>query len=285
MKRILVPTDFSEASINALTLARTLAIKSGAEVYLVNFLEHPYDESFSTTGDVNTKYDDEETLFTLQLLRKSKQRLHEIAQEYGQDITLHTQVYGEDLVDGVEEYIQKNVIDFIVMGTTGEETVEEFFTGNHTEQIIEKVNCPVLTLRKGQQEVDFSKIVVGVDYKHDSKANYLAATKYLVDFVEAVDAQMHLVHVSKPNADTEEAESELDDFAEKFHLTNYTTGVQLSKDVEDGLLRSVSAQGAGMICVLTHHEGGFFRFFSHSVTEDLSKESDVPVLSINLHRV
>ena len=271
MKRILVPTDFSAASIDALSLARTLAIKSGAEVYLVNFLEHPFDESFSTTGDVNTKYDDEETIFTIELLRKSKRQLQGLAEEYGQDISLHTRVQGEDLVDCIEDYVRAQAIDFIVMGTSGEETVEEFFTGNHTEQVIEKASCPVLSLRQGQQEVDFSKIVVGVDYKHDAKANYLAATKYLVDFVDAVDAHMHLVHVSKPNSDTDVAESELEDFAEKFHLTNYTTGVQLSKDVEAGLLRSVTAQGAGMVCVLTHHEGGFFRFFSHSVTEDLSK--------------
>lgn len=285
MKRILVPTDFSQAAEDALKLACTVAGTSGAEIYLVNFLEHPFDESFSSFGDVNTKYDDEETIFTIELIRKSQRQLQGLAQAYGDQATINFEVFGQDMVKGVEDYIRKEAIDFIVMGTSGEETAREFFTGNHTEQVIDKVDCPVLSLRAGQHETSFETIVVGVDYRDDPKANYRAATNYLLDFAEAMGSQLHLVHVSKPNSNTADAEGELEDFAEKFHINNYTKGVQISKDIEAGLLRSVTATGAGIVCVLTHHEGGFFKIFSHSVSEDLSKESDVPVLSINLHTV
>ncbi len=285
MKRILVPTDFSQAAEDALKLACTIAGTSGAEIYLVNFLPHPFEESFSSFGDVNTKYDDEETLFTIQLIRKSKAQLERLAGEYTDRAVINFEIFAKELIDGIEDYIRKEAIDFIVMGTSGEETAREFFTGNHTEQVIDRVNCPVLSLRAGQHETSFDTVVVGVDYRNDDKANYRAATNYLLDFAESMGSKLHLVHVSKPNADTSEVEGELADFAEKFHINNYTKGVQISKDIEAGLLRSVTATGAGIVCVLTHHEGGFFKIFSHSVSEDLSKESDVPVLSINLHRV
>lgn len=286
MNRILVPSDLSEISENALRFACEIAAKAGAEVYLVNFLDHPFDESFTATGDVQAKYDDEETIFTIELIRRNTRLLEEMAQKYGDQCTLLYQVYNEDLADGVDNYVKKKNIDLVIMGTTGEENAREFFTGNHTEKVINNASCPVISLREHQTAKNLNTIVLGVELEEDDKDNFRNATIYLKDIVQALDATLHLVHVSKPgSSDKDEEDALLRKFADKFGLENYTTSVQHANDVEKGLMYYAHSVNAGIVAVMTHAEGGFFRIFTTSLSEELSKDSDTPVLTINLHRV
>ncbi|MEL7004136.1 MAG: universal stress protein, partial [Bacteroidota bacterium] len=136
MKRILVPSDLSDISENALQLASAIAAKTKAEIYLVHFMDHPFGDSFRTMG---SKPDDNvDDLFTVQLLNKNHARLGQLAEKYGSDdVEINFQVYDEDFDDGIVEYIKKENVDLVVMGTTGEETLEERFTGNNTEQAIQ----------------------------------------------------------------------------------------------------------------------------------------------------
>ena len=286
MKRILVPTDFSYASESALKLASSIADKTGAEIFLINFTEHPYDESFSTAGDLRTKYDDEEAIFTIQLIRRNTQKLEELAERYTEGRVINIQVYGEDLVDGVEKFISERNIDLVVMGTTGQETAREFFTGNHTEQIIVKSPIPVLTLREGQENVSFENLVVGIELESDGKDNFRAATTYLRNFASDLGMKLHLVHIAKPGSkNRDEIEARLNEFADKFDIENHTVSLHYADDIESGLIRFGRLNEADILAVLSHAEGGFFRIFTASVSEELSKESEVPLLSINLHNV
>ncbi len=286
MNRILVPTDLSEISENALRFACDIADKAQAEVYLVNFVEHPFDESFSTSGDVRAKYDDEETIFTIELIRRNTRLLEEMANKYGSGRTIYYQVHNRDLEDGVDDYVKDKNIDLVVMGTSGEENVSEFFTGNHTEKVINQASCPVISLQEDHTPKNLDKIVLGVELEEDDKDNFRNATSYLRDIARTLDATLHLVHVSRKGSDDkDEEELLLNNFAEKFNLENYTVSVQHANDVEKGIMYYAHSVGAGMVAVLTHAEGGFFRIFRTSLSEELSKDSDIPVLTINLHRV
>ncbi len=286
MNRILVPSDLSDISENALRFACEIARKADAEIYLVNFLKHPFDESFSATGDVQAKYDDEETIFTIELIRRNTRLLDEMAQKYTEDCKLFYQIFNQDLQDGVDDYIKMKNIDLVVMGTTGEENAREFFTGNHTEQVIINASCPVISLRENQTAENLNTIVLGVELEEDDKDNFRNATSYLKDIAQTLDATLHLVHVSKPGSDDkEEEEILLQKFADKFNLENYTISVQHANDVEKGLMYYAHSVNAGIVAVMTHSEGGFFRIFTTSLSEELSKDSDTPVLTINLHRV
>lgn len=286
MNRILVPSDLSDISENALRFACEIGDRVGAEIYLVNFLKHPFDESFTASGEVRAKYDDEETIFTIELIRRNNRLLEEMANKYGVGRTIFYQVYKEDLDDGVDIYIKEKNIDLVIMGTTGEENAKEFFTGNHTERVINIASCPVISLRQYQKAKNLDKIVLGLELEEDSKDNFRNATNYLKDVVSALGSTLHLVHVTKPgNSETEEIKAKIQKFAKKFSLTNYTIAVSQAEDIEKGLINYAHSVDAGIVAVLTHSEGGFFRIFSTSLSEELSKDSDTPVLTINLHRV
>ena len=80
MRKILVPTDFSESSQWALETAIGIAKKTKAEIVLLHVIEQPTDGSFNVEGQVFDYHDPEEKLFMLLLIKKSKNQLEEVAE-------------------------------------------------------------------------------------------------------------------------------------------------------------------------------------------------------------
>lgn len=287
MKKILVPSDLSDISENALRMAVDIAEKSNAEIYLINFTEHPLGGSFTATGEIDKKYADEENVYTISLVQTYHKKLGQMAAKYGSATrTINYQVYDEDLKDGIVKYVKENDIDLIIMGTSGEESADEFFSGNHTEQVIEVATCPVISVKKNYKRGDFSKIVLGLSTERDKNDNFLQASNYLNDLARSLNASIEIVNVIDPDKNNKiEREKELIGFASKFGLKNHKVTIVTHEDKEQGLIRFARERGAGFLAVFTHAEDGFFRIFRSSLSEELSMNSDIPVLTINLHNI
>ncbi|TRX62089.1 universal stress protein [Fulvivirga sp. M361] len=287
MKKILVPTDFSDLSEMTLKYAVKIADKINAEIYLVHFMDHPLGRRFSTSSYGDESHQGEEQLFTIQLVRKYHTTLGGLASSYSHAKgEIHYEVFNQDFDGGVETYVEEKQIDLIIMGTTGEETLEEFFTGNHTEQVIERVSCPIISIKENPHNINSDLIVLGIDLKKDENDNYAKAVAYLNDLSSGLGTTIEVVHVADAGiGDHSVLEAEVKKMADNYGLLNYNISVTENNDKERGLMAFALAKGAGLLAVLTHSEGGFFRVFSHSTSEELTKESDIPVLTINLHNV
>ena len=282
MNKILVPTDLSKVSNKALNMAVSIAEKTKGTIHLVNFYKHPYGKTFTATGEMELKASDEENLFTVQLLRKHYKQMGELADKHtSQEVDVTYGIEDEDFEDGVLKYIKSNDINLVVLGTTGEENVKEFFTGNHAQQIVESAPCPVITVREKDINGNLSKIVLGVDFEKDHKDNYLKAVGYLNDLAANIGAEVHVLHVGETNGGEEKLES----FAKSYGLLNYKVATIKNTDEKKGLLEYGHKINAAMVAVLTHADGGLFRMFQSSTSEEMTKESDIPVLTINLHKV
>ena len=285
MKNILVPTDLSDLAENGLKVAVDIAKRGHAKIYLVNFVKHPFGRTFTATGDIYTKYADEENLFTVQLIRKHKEELNELVEKYKEEsFQIEAMVYDEDLDDGIDPFVEKYNIDLIVMGTTGHETFDEKFTGNHVEQVIEEADCPVLSVREDYRLQDMHHIVLGWDLDEDKK--YSKAISYVNELSDVLKARLDVVYVVSPGTkDKEKIGEELKRAASEHKLTNFNIHIVENDDTEDGLLNYAHKVQAGMIVMLTNAKSGMARFFTHSSTEDMSRESDIPVFTVNLHNI
>ena len=284
MQKILVPTDFSSLSENALTLAVDIGRRTDAEVYLVNFMDHSFGDSFAASGEVSYG-GDENDLFTLQLARKNHKRLADLAAKHGISVKINYQVYGQDFEDGFKDYIKERDIDLVVIATSGEESAEEFFTGNHTTQMIQGASCPVISVKGKYQDNDFKHIVVGVDFEEDDEDDFAKAAEFLNTFSNDLRGHLHLVHVADLGSNVTALESKLSAFAVNYNFDNYSIKVTQNNDKEQGLLAYCFGTGASMLALLTHSKGGILRIFTESTTEELAKEAVIPVMSINLHNI
>jgi len=284
MKKILVPSDLSKVSEKALKLAVDVAHKTKGQIDLVYFHKHPFGKTFTATGEMERKASEEENIYTLQLIKKYHQELGALAEGLKGDVEINSSVYDEDFDDGVKSYIEENNIDLVIIGTTGEENAKEFFTGNHAQQVIESAPCPVLTVRENDGIGNLEKIVLGVEFKKDAKDNYLRAVSFINGLASDLAAEVHLIHVAD-NGSANEIEVKLKDFAESHGLINYKIAVVENDSDESGLLSYGHKVNAGAVAVFTHADGGLFRMFDKNLSEEINKHADMPILTINLHRI
>lgn len=284
MKKILVPTDLSVVAERGLTLAVAIAERSEAEISLVNFTRHPFGRTFTAMGDVSTKIDKEGELFNLQLLRLNKQKLDELGQKYSEHgVDIQTDIVDEEFKDGIDEYLHRENIDLVVMGTSGEENGVEAFTGNHTEQVIKISKCPVLSVRDGFHIKDFNKIVLAVNVIKD-KEHIHDALDTLADLAACFDAHIFLVHVRDKATDYLDINLQeyFTEMAEAADLRNYSVTIYEADDQANGVIQFAREVKAGLIAVIKNSSEGIFRIFSSHFSDRLVKEVGRPVFTFNL---
>jgi nucleotide-binding universal stress UspA family protein len=138
IRHILVPVDFSEASLNALDTALAIARRHAAAVHILHVTDTTFD--FTLAGDgynTSQNYLDNSTDI-LQALAATIQQKHQ----------LMPQVLSEE--GYVCACIVKNGIhvqaDLIVMGTHGASGFRDGFIGSNTYSVIKHASCPVLTV-------------------------------------------------------------------------------------------------------------------------------------------
>ncbi len=278
---ILVLTDFSDIAERGLQSAVALAKQlGGAEILLLNTELPPEGTDFTATGDIYYKADTEEDAFMVALIKKNRARLQELEQKYsaeGLKVSPFMQV--GPMQEIVDTFIHKHKVDLIVMGTSGENTMEEYFVGNHTEQVISVSNVPVLSVKVTDRPVQANTILVATDMEDDA----YPGLAHIRTLAEHLNSNLHLVHVT--NGSVDKHVKQLDRYAKEHNLRNYTPAVIEDNDTEDGLKRYAAKVGADMIAVITHGRTGLSSLLSHSVAHDIIRGASVPVLTVNMKKI
>jgi len=282
MKKILIPTDFSQESQNALEFAVGIAKSTGAELDIVNFVE-PIDESgIRVTGEVRLDDSSEGDLFTLKLIQKNKERLHDIVSKIEQTgFTVKVDIINSKFSEGVEDFVHKYNCDCVVIGTTGEENASELFTGNHTEKLIEHLGVPVISVRHKVKIGSITNVVLGLDIMDKNYKQH--ALEGIKSIVEALKAKVYLVDVIMPNEDRskESVKTDLEIIAKEAGFNDFSVEVVENINKEEGLINYSAQINASMIATIAHVSHGFSHIFKHSFSEHLTKDSDIPVLTLN----
>ncbi|MBT1701421.1 universal stress protein [Fulvivirgaceae bacterium PWU4] len=282
MKKILVPTDLTDIAELGLKLAVEIAKRCDASISLINFTRHPLGKTFTSTGEVDLSADEEENIFTLELLQSKKEHLEGLAVKYASaNVPIEFAVIDDKFRTGLDAYLSQENIDLVVMGTSGEETVKEAFIGNHTQQVIRISPCPVLSVRDGFSIDDFANIVAAVEVITDNQvAHGLAQLKTIA---ECFDSHIHLVHVRDRVKD---ANLILNEYFTKMAtiagLQKFSVVILDADDPSEGVVSYAESIHAGLIAVLKSVPDGIFRIFSNRFSNRLIKEEGRPVFTLNL---
>ena len=125
------------------------------------------------------------------------------------DVPVYPFIELDDVDEGVNHFAEKLKCDLIVMGTSGENTLTEYFEGNHTERVIRITHIPVLTIRKPLDSFSVKNIVFATDLKTVAKEG----VDQIERFATYYGATVHMVHVS--NDDPERVRKKMEAFAEE----------------------------------------------------------------------
>lgn len=136
-KIILVPIDFEEASVGALTQARTLAETLGFEVVLLHVYAAPA-TFYSSFAPLEAPGLSEEIRLA------ATDTLAHFAADHG---SLRSILRCGDPATETLAVIEELQPEMVVMGTHGREGLSHFLLGSIAENIVRKSPVPVLTLR------------------------------------------------------------------------------------------------------------------------------------------
>jgi len=119
MKKILVPVDFSKASITAMEVACDIAKKANAEVIALHVVEEVVASSFKVSGEVQT-IEPEDRLFTFKLVEKAKKQLEKLVLDPKfESVKVSGELRMGNPFHGVKTIVAEQKSDLVVMGSRG----------------------------------------------------------------------------------------------------------------------------------------------------------------------
>ncbi len=278
MKTILVPTDFSSNSKQALKVAAKIAAKTGAKVEILHTntavaYAPPLPEYYAVDQVDLTEYYDmaAEELFNL---KKELTAMPGMA-----NLKVETRVEEGFLYATIKRIAEEDKVDLIVMGTKGAQGAVEFFVGSNTEKVIRTAPCPVLAVPESVKEFDLKSVVMAATLRPEQAEIF----RKLAEFQEAFPFEVKVLYLNNPAGfdSQEEIEKAVNTFSAKAWLkdaTPYVSGNTFNE--EASILQFASEHGIDMIVMGTHQRKGLSHLLFGSLTEDTVNHSTIPVLSI-----
>jgi len=270
MEKILVPCDFSEQAIHAFRLAIDIANASSAEVHVLHVIELPI-----MHDDVLTPLPSFDENLLKELGERAEIKLAELKKESKQELFVTTIIEFGPIVSTITNYQEANNIALIVMGTKGISGIEEVFIGSTAEKVVRHASCPVAVVKR-RTTVSELRHIVFPNSLEKGQEDLVMHVKALQDVLKAT---LHIVWIdtSDKSDDHTLIKQQLEDFAKRFLLKDYTINVFKANDRETGIINFTHWINASMIAMGTHARKGLSHFFKGSVAEDVVNHVDCPI--------
>jgi len=148
LRKILVPTDFSPPSGNALRYAAAFADKFGADLVLLHVVQDLallLPEAVSVAPPIAPPVE--------QTAAAARAALDRLVAEYGLGrLTVHPEVREGAPFQEILAAARERDIDLIVMGTHGHGGLAHVLLGSVAEKVVRKAPCPVLTVHHPEHD-------------------------------------------------------------------------------------------------------------------------------------
>ncbi|CAD0009335.1 universal stress protein [Flavobacterium chungangense] len=272
MKKILFPTDFSEAATNAFVHALEFAKVVNAELILLHTFEIPVYDSQFFPENYAAIYSSIE-LAKFDLFKDEIPKLRAIAAERNlNEIVIKHRLMDGDLLYNLKNAVKEDQIDFVVMGTNGVSDWTTFFLGSNTSSVISGVEVPVLCV---PIDAKFKKIkVIGFTTRYREKDK--KELRKVLKIAKKTDAKVRSLYVKTSDSDV--SQQTIKEWEVEFADENVEFLVLPSDDVKETILDFILFKDIDVLTTITHKRSFFEGFFSSGFAKKITKEVSIPVL-------
>lgn len=296
LRRILVPTDFSESAALARAEALRIARRAGAEVHVLHVAQGR--EMDMLLQDAASDHDAHKLyVYVSEWLGLPAAPPQGGAPE--EEATLVRALrHAPSAARGITDYANEHDIGLVVMGTHGRTGVRRWVLGSVAEEVVRRAACPVLTIRAGDvrpSEAGPKRILVPVDFSEPTRslighARAMAAlNKVQVDLLYVIQEPnaLRLFKVDGFRALLPEvarrSRAMLKDMAEESGGPYVPVRCHvLTGDPAREIVRFAEAQGHDGILMGTHGRSGLRRLAMGSVAERVMRTAPCPVFALKV---
>lgn len=278
MNQILIPTDFSENSWNAIKYGLELFRKSKCTFYVVNINPiPPYSGAGTAVRAAAENFDEyvlKESRKELQTLLKRIEKLPLNTKHTFVTIALH-----DFFVDAIKREAEAKKIDLIIMGTKGASGLKKATVGSNTGDVITKVKQPLLAV---PEDAIFSRpkeITFPTDYHISYDVKVLDT---LIEMATMNDATIRILHISKKGEELSSEQLKKKDFLHDYlvdikHSFHTLTGSKLETAVQC----FTESRNVDMIAMVAKNLNFFQRILFRPAVEEISYHTEVPFLVLH----
>lgn len=268
MKKILCPTDFSNAAHDAIAYAAKLSKATSCSLTLLH-VKSVFDFSLVESPE-------ERHISVEAIAERLEEQCTEITATF--KISCDAEVVSKlSRLGSVISEVAKDY-DLIVMGSNGAEDLYQFFSGSNTYNAIVKTETPVLLIPEGSKYSEIKSIVFAYDYVHERS---LPLTK-LVAFLKALNSKLTVLQVMEDVHSTA-AENELKQL--QFLIRNfygddliYEYDTIRSGEVSQSINSYILRTQPDVLALCSIHRNLIERLFHKSVIKNVSTVANYPVL-------
>lgn len=216
MKHILLPTDFSNCSSNAIWYAIDLFKGTSCTFHFLSI----YKATNYTSGDV-MQASAGDSLHDI-LISESRSKLEKLiskAEEIcvTEDFKFIAITNYDVFTDSINKFLISEKIDLIVMGTDGVSGTSEKFFGTHTLWVIRKVKSPLLIIPEHARFHPLKRLLLSLDASTDFDQ---AKLQPLLELIGNHGFSLELLGLIDPKKEAEDKMAEEKEFKRLFRIYN-----------------------------------------------------------------
>lgn len=290
IRKILVPTDFSETAYRALEQAVILATRFNADITVLHArLIHEDDPTELPKKLAHLKLAED------QIETEISRYMSDCTQKAGMANIRHEVIRGYSAHSAILSYLNESDFDLVVMGTHGRSNIQQLLIGSVAEKIVRYASCPVLTMARDCEPAEkFNRVLLPFDFSAHAQAALGSALSFLekdseIDLLYVFEKDVHPAHYAWGVA------SELDmlpDVAIQARakmdqmISGLETGThKIHKIVEHGVAHKKIAAYANkhpvdLVIMATEGLVGLDRLLLGSTTEQVVRAVSRPILTL-----
>jgi nucleotide-binding universal stress UspA family protein len=276
MKTLVVPTDFSSVSVNAMNYAVDMAQSINAGILLLHVYNVPVAYTDAPVSPVTTVSIDE-------IKRTSEERLEDLKLNLLRVTSGQLEVLTEsrlgDTIDELEE-VCKAVQPFaVIMGSHGTTGLERMIMGSTTLTAVRHLKFPVIVVPPGTSYHGITKIGLACDFKDVIETT---PVDYIKNIVREFGAELFVLNVhydpdGKKKEDMMESaylDAMLGDVNPHYHFLN-------QEDVVEAINEFAEKNNLDMVMVIPKKHRLIDSLFHKSKSKELVTHSHIPIVSIH----
>lgn len=275
--KIVVPVDFSDASLLATQIAVEIASRNPKiELDFLTFLEE---------NDLYSRFtglEPEETRRHLDILEAVQSRYDELWEACELDKTAARKyILKGELISGLLDFATNIEVKLFIMGSNGLGNPRSVFPGSNTQKLVRTSSIPVITTNENTRLTPVKRIA----FLSDFEQSYQSAFSTLMD----LQKHLHFESVELLNIDTPIYFTEIPSLI-KGNMNKlreaYSFPIQSNQMEGKDIIQAVKSfcwdKSIDMLVVPTHGKRSMRSLFHKSIAESLMIELSIPVMSILL---
>lgn len=272
MKTILVPVDFSKASLNALNYAVAFASSVDASVHIINVIPPPMLVDDPVLASV--------LITQTELIENNKQMMKEKIESLSN--TTATNISGLVTAgspsDIISDIANEKKADLIIMGMKGKGKSNSVF-GSTAAAVIRKSGFPVLLIPENSGYRPIRNITLASDFDPDVESE---SYDLLINLAEKLKTPVCIINIQKNHAvmDPERAIGKMKTSLafSKIHPQFHSV---TERNVEEGINEFIEKNRTDVLAMVAHPHNLFGRMFGTVHTKEMSYQTKIPLLILS----